>query len=439
MINNTDKFFVFFFMLIPVLLITGPALPDIVITLSSIYFLISFLLIKNNKYFLKDKFFLISILFWLSILFISFFAYDKIRSFQDSFIFIRFLIIPTIAYFFFFNNEKRLKNVITIIFLCVCFVSLDTLFQYFNYDSKYGFGRDLIGFKSQWYGRLTGPFGDELVPGAYISKFGLLGYLFFFFIKKKKINIYLEIIYLSLLGLVCFGSGERMALATYFLGLFFLLIFIKDKRLVYFISISISVFLIVSCVKLHPFYNDYKVISSTHLHQGLTIEKYFKCEESNAKKCSKIIQLQPSFTEVIKNFKSSAYGEIYNVGLTMFTDNPLTGIGISNYQIACINIEKYKSKMKNYKCASHPHNNYIHFLSEGGIIASLFFLLFLGSIIYIIILGKSPIIIKFVSLASIIILFWPIMSTGSLIKNWNGVLTFYIIGLCISLNRIKIK
>ena len=123
----------------------------------------------------------------------------------------------------------------------------------------------------------------------------------------------------------------------------------------------------------------------------------------------------------------------------MFTDNPLTGIGISNYQIACINIEKYKSKMKNYKCASHPHNNYIHFLSEGGIIASLFFLLFLGSIIYIIILGKSPIIIKFVSLASIIILFWPIMSTGSLIKNWNGVLTLYIIGLCISLNRIKIK
>ena len=48
--------------------------------------------------------------------------------------------------------------------------------------AKNGFGKDLLGFKSDWYGRLTGPFGDELVPGAYISKFGLLGYLYFIFI-----------------------------------------------------------------------------------------------------------------------------------------------------------------------------------------------------------------------------------------------------------------
>ena len=46
---------------------------------------------------------------------------------------------------------------------------------------------------------------------------------------------------------------------------------------------------------------------------------------------------------------------------------------------------------------------------------------------------------KYVSIACILILFWPIMSTGSLIKNWNGVLTFYIIAICISLNRVKIN
>ena len=30
--------------------------------------------------------------------------------------------------------------------------------------------KDIFGFRTDWYGRLTGPFGDELIPGAYLSK-----------------------------------------------------------------------------------------------------------------------------------------------------------------------------------------------------------------------------------------------------------------------------
>ena len=107
------------------------------------------------------------------------------------------------------------------------FVLIDTLFQFFNYSSEVGFQNDILGFSSDWYGRLTGPFGNELVPGAYVSKFGLIGYLFFLFVKKKtKYLNFFEIFYLSFIGLVCFASGERMALATYFLALFFLLIWL---------------------------------------------------------------------------------------------------------------------------------------------------------------------------------------------------------------------
>jgi len=101
------------------------------------------------------------------------------------------------------------------------------LFQFFNYSSEVGFQNDILGFSSDWYGRLTGPFGNELVPGAYVSKFGLLGYLFFLFVKKTKYLNFFEISYLSLIGLVCFASGERMAFATYFLALLFLFIFTK--------------------------------------------------------------------------------------------------------------------------------------------------------------------------------------------------------------------
>ena len=435
----TNNFFLLVFMLVPFLLITGPALPDISITICALFFLFNFIILKKDYNFLKDNFFLISVIFWLSTIFISFFAFDKIRSFQDSIIFIRLLIIPTIGYFLFFNNENKLTKIITIIFVCVVFVLIDTLFQFFIYSSEVGFQNDILGFSSDWYGRLTGPFGNELVPGAYVSKFGLLGYLFFLFIKKNKYLNLFEISYLSLIGLVCFASGERMALATFFLALFFLLIFLKNKRFVFFSSISLSIFLIIITIILHPFYNDYKVINSTHLHQGLTIEKYFDCPQETLKKCNKIINLQPSFIKVLQNFSSSAYGEIYKVGLNMFLDNPITGVGISNYQTSCINIDEYKDMMVNYDCASHPHNVYIQWLSEGGIITFASFLLLLLSVLYFLYYGCNNNIFKYVSIACILILFWPIMSTGSLIKNWNGVLTFYIIALCISLNRIKIN
>lgn len=435
----TNNFFLLTFMLVPVLLITGPALPDISITFCALFFLFNLIILKKDYRFLKDNFFLVSVIFWFSTIFISFFAFDKIKSFQDSIIFIRILMIPTIGYFLFFNSENKIKKTIIIIFVCVFFVLFDTLFQFFNYSSEIGFQKDILGFSSNWYGRLTGPFGDELVPGAYVSKFGLLGYLFFVFVKKTKFHNLFEILYLSLVGFVCFASGERMALATYFLALFFLLIFLKNKRLVFFSSISLSIVLIIITIILHPFYNDYKVINSTHLHQGLTIEKYYDCPEDISKKCYKIINLQPSFIKVLKNFNSSAYGEIYKVGLSMFLDNPITGIGINNYQKSCINISKYKNLMLNYDCASHPHNLYLQWLSEGGIITFISFLLLLFSILYFLFNGRNNNIIKYISIACILIQFWPIMSTGSLIKNWNGILTFYIIGICISLNRIKIS
>ena len=436
---NTNKIFTLLFSLVPVLLITGPALPDITITICAIYFFITFIFINKNYDFIQDKFFLVSVFFWFCILFISFFAYDKIKSFQDSIIFLRLLIIPTTAYFFFFNSKSKIKFAITIIFICTCFVIIDTLYQFMNYNSEVGFQNDILGFIPEWYGRLTGPFGNELVPGAYLSKFGLLGYLFFFFINKIKYQNFLEILYLSLLGLVCFASGERMAMATFFLALFFLLIFLKNKRILLFFSIILSLTLVALSYKFHPFYNDYNIISSSHLHQGLIIEKIYDCNEGVLQKCSKIINLQPSFHKVIKNFSSSAYGEIYNVGLNMFLDNPFTGVGISNYQTACINVSKYSQIMINYQCASHPHNTYIQWLSEGGIITFVSFLFLLFSIFYFLIKGTNQLVFKLIAVASIIILFWPIMSTGSLIKNWNGVLTFYIISLCISLNRIKLN
>jgi len=373
----------------------------------------------------------------LSLIFISFFSYNKTNSFQDALIFIRFLFIPILCYFIFFKKRKIFKQTLLVVTILVIFVCIDSFYQFLNYTPENGFGADLLGFKSNWYGRLTGPFGDELIPGSYISKFGLLGFAFLISIKKFENKIIFHSIYLSSILFISFISGERMAFATFSLGLLFLFIFLSGFRKSIFLSVIIGIFFIFLATNLHPSYNDFKVVDSTQYHQGQKIEKFFNCNNDREKICTKIINIQPSFYEIIKNFKTSAYGEIYLLSFKMFIDNPLTGIGINNFKFLCNDNNVYQNMMEHYECASHPHNIYIQWLTEGGLIVFIFFILYLIFLMFFILYNNGDRKYKIISIAIIIIMFWPIMSTGSLIKNWFGVSTFFIIGLCICLSRFR--
>ncbi len=434
---HTERFFSYIFLLVPLFLITGPAVPDIVITTSVIFSIFYFIFLKKNEEILKLNFFIISIIFWCSLLLISFFSYNKINSFQDSIIFIRFLLIPFSAYFIFFKNNKIFIRLLILILLLVVFVCIDTLFQFFNYSSEFGFGSDIIGFKSNWYGRLTGPFGDELIPGSYISKFGLIGYAYLILNKKFRTNVIVQSIYLSLIFVVSYITGERMAFATYAMGLFFLLIFLNGYRKSIFLSIVLGLLSLFIIIQLHPFYNDFKVIESTEYHQGLKIEKSYKCQSNTEEVCSKIIEVQPNFFKIIRNFNTSAYGEIYLLAYKMFINNPITGIGINNFKYICDTNDFYKKLMINYDCASHPHNIYIQWLSEGGLVVFFSFILYLLILINFIFKNDGEKKFKIISLIVILIIFWPIMSTGSLIKNWYGIITFFIIGVVMRLSKFK--
>ena len=437
MIFHSEKFFSYIFLLVPLFLITGPAVPDIVITASVIFSIFYFIFFKKYEEILKINFFIISIIFWVSLVLISFFSYNKINSFQDSFIFIRFLLIPFSAYFIFFKNDKIFIRLLILILLLVVFVCVDTLFQFFNYSSEFGFGSDMIGFKSNWYGRLTGPFGDELIPGSYISKFGLIGYAYLILNKEFRTNVIVQSIYLSLIFVVSYVTGERMAFATYAMGLFFLLIFLNGYRKSIFLSIVLGLLSLFIIIQLHPFYNDFKVIESTEYHQGLKIEKSYKCQNNTEEVCSKIIEVQPSFFKIIRNFNTSAYGEIYLLAYKMFINNPITGIGINNFKYMCETDDFYRNLMINYDCASHPHNIYVQWLSEGGLVVFFTFILYLLFLIAFIFKNEGEKKFKIISLIVILIMFWPMMSTGSLIKNWYGIITFFIIGVLMRLSKFK--
>ena len=438
MINKLSFLFLFLISIIPLSLITGPAIPDISITFSIFFFLFFIIYNKNFNFYQNNNLILISLIFWLYLLIISLIAENKYLAFRDSIIFIRILFIPIVILYWTNEKDNFLNFILYMIFFAVIFVTIDTFYQYTQYKSELGFRGDLLGFIPNWYGRLTGPFGDELIPGAYLSKFSLLGMIILFIKIKNKflLNIAL-VIYLSIIGLVIFGTGERMALATYMMGLCFLLIFFKNKRLIFLISLLSILFLSFIATKLHPFYNDYKIIESTPYHLGLKIEKTYECYDDNNLICSKIINVQPEFTKVLKNFNISAYGEIYYLGVKIFKDHIFFGTGLNNYTYLCNNDDRYNIIMKNYDCAAHPHNIYLQWLIEAGIIGFTIFIIYLTYLFNYSYKSKSE--YKLISITTMLILFWPIMSTGSLLKNWNGVSTFFLVGVCLAITNLNKK
>ena len=94
-------------------------------------------------------------------------------------------------------------------------------------------------------------------------------------------------------------------------------------------------------------------------------------------RCKKTNNLKPRFIEIIKNFEDSAYGQIYKLGIKMFNDHKLHGIGMNNFTYLCKNDDTYKNVIKNYRCPSHPHNIYLQWLTETGIFGLIFFLVYL--------------------------------------------------------------
>ena len=163
-----------------------------------------------------------------------------------------------------------------------------------------------------------------------------------------------------------------MAFATFSLSLLLLFIFLDGFRKSIILSILIGALFIFLAIYIHPFYNDSNVIESTQYHQGQKIEKFFQCESDTEKICSKIINIQPSFFEVIKNFSTSAYGEIYLLSYKMFLDSPIIGIGPNNFRKVCNN-QKYF--VNQYSCSTHPHNTFIQIFAEIGIVGLLFILM----------------------------------------------------------------
>ena len=107
-ISKLEKLSFSLILLIPIALVTGPAIPDLIITFVSIFFI--YHIIKNKEYnFIKEKWVLFSFVFFLNLQISSLFSENYSIAFRESFIFLRIIIIPIFLCFWLLINKKRIN------------------------------------------------------------------------------------------------------------------------------------------------------------------------------------------------------------------------------------------------------------------------------------------------------------------------------------------
>lgn len=357
----------------------------------------------------------------------------------------RFLILIFVIDTLFFNKILKLRTFLLISLFCASFVSFDIILQYLV-------GHDLFGFesKARWN---SGPFGDELIAGAYLQKLSFLS-IFYFFSKKnfnKKLLIFLIAFYAASMLL----AGNKMSLLLFLFGCFLVFIFSKKLRLV--MSLGIIIFIGISSVILKTdknFADAYRVFYG-HINflkppkiksTGIEKAEVKTEEEKMVDKKSFTVLKQPYYGDYgnIRIFflRGSGHSRVFMAAIEMWKEEPVFGFGLKSFRVKCWDI---LPQIKNLSCSTHPHNYYLELLSETGIIGFIliiifFLILLLQSFNYLKKNNQSNNPEKYFLVPIMIIFFleiWPLRSSGSFFTTWNA--TFFWLIISILLAKISEK
>jgi O-antigen ligase len=407
--------------LIPALLITGPFLPDLAVSLCALIFLIN--TFKNKLfYYYKNLFFYFFISFCIYIIFSSLQSQNILLSFQSSLFYFRFGIFSLSTWYLLtLNKEQLLKYTYLVCFFCFLILSIDGFYQFV-------FKKNILGFPLVEH-RISSFFNDEWILGSYLSRFYpiLFGLFIYFYKNNLKIipyyldNIFFLAIILIFAEVIIFLSGERTSFFYLNFGALILLIQLKSFKLFRILVLIISFIIMILITYIAPDYKK-RMIDTTAGQISNTFEK----EKNNYD------------FEIL----SSQHTVIYVSAYKMFLDHKIFGIGPKNFRERCKEKKYYIVDLKTTdqlksSCETHPHNNYLQLLTETGIVGFLFiFMTFLILIFY----SFKHFFLKYIKkkfffndfqiclIVSVIISFWPLAPHGNFFNNWISVIYYFPVG-----------
>jgi O-antigen ligase len=327
--SRNENIFYLLSVLITFSLFFSNAAPEVPITLLNIHFLYTCYK-EKNWHWLKEPLFITAMVF---------IAYACARSLLAGSGGKSFTCINLIRYYLiglsmrqFLTSEKVITKFIYLNLIVLMFACLSALLQFIV-------GYDFFGNQMFDSARLTN-FAGKLRIGAVLAFLSLP--IAFALLKIQQYRC-LNIIAIFTIWLTIFASGERSAFLLFSSGLVLGMLIIAEQRKRILIILIPAILLFVAVSLLKP----------------------------------EIVQRYYGHTyEIVSNYESSEYGEVHRNSLFVALQNPLFGVGASNYRNYCQDMD-----LKNGRCNIHAHNIYLEIASEFGAIGFLllayyFFILF---------------------------------------------------------------
>ena len=401
-INFFTNFFSFIACLLPLALISGPFLSDLIVSTVGLYFIILTFKIDLKDYY-KNKFVIIFCFFYFCILLSSLLSTDPIFSFESSLFYFRFLFFSLAICYFINNRENFIKIFFYILVISLLILLMDGFIQFF-------YGSNIFNYEPN-PGRIGSLFGDKYVLGHYVVRMTPL--LLALFALKKEINrfdlilFFLFFIGLSLLVLI---SGDRSALLLLLIQIT-LLLSLKKFRLFIVTYTIVALFSILIAVILSPNLKD-RIINKT-IDQVKVNNQLF--------------------------LFSDYHERIYKTGYNIFLDKPLIGHGPKLFRKLCVE-DKFYVKGGGY--STHPHNIYIQLLAETGLLGTAPVIFIFTILSYLILRQFVSVNFNFLSLKfndssicliiAIFISLWPLVPALNFFNNWISILHFLPVGFLLS-------
>tara|TARA_Y100000389_G_C17471092_1_gene531015 strand:- start:7973 stop:9247 length:1275 start_codon:yes stop_codon:yes gene_type:complete len=407
-IDISGQLIKFSIILMPIFLITGPFIPDLIVTVSSVIFLIY--CFKKDVFFQKNinNFFYFFISFYFLIVLSSLNSEFFLQTYKSSIFYFRFFIFAFFLSFLIDKHPKIKKYTFNVLIFCFGLIIIDGFLEFFT-------GINLSNTTS-YPGRLRS-FFDELIMGSYLTRLFPL-FLALFFLFKDRINIKIKILSITLFILtfiIVFLSGERTAFYLLAIFLTYLIFFLKYNIRLKLFLIFFSLVCFLSIYLFFP--KDFnqknimnRMVTSAFENFNFKIFKNFNTTENTI-------------------IFSEQHTILYKTSLKIFSDNKIIGAGPKSFRYVCL---KEKYYLGNYSCSTHSHNLIFQLLSETGLIGFSFLVfVFLFCIIYVIYFSavKNKLSnFQIILFGSILINFFPFSPSGSIFNNYMNIITYYPIG-----------
>lgn len=401
-----DFFPVLLIVLLPFSLISGPAIPDISLSILGLIFI--FKSIKDRLYFYYLNYFSYCFFFFYLIILLSgLLSSDPFKSLieRESLFYFRFYFFSLALCYFSQKYPVIIKYLAISLLLTIIVIIIDGSVEYFR-------GVSLFGIESAET-RLFSVFRDEPIVGRYISTATMLFVSLMIYYYGYSDNKIILLIFTVLMAgeVFTFMSGERAAFGMIVAFSFGGFILIAQRRLERFIFIIISVIFVLTLA----------------LNQDRTAQRLSQT----------INEVQDR--EFIMIAASPVHEQHYNSAIKMFKDSPIIGIGSNLFRHLCIE-EKYITGPQS--CSTHPHHYYLQILAENGILGFILLLsifLVLSSMLCMhffgLIFKKESLTINDRNLLFYLFLFvvmTPFLPHGSFYNNWTNVPIFIGLGIFLS-------